>query len=149
MHTDSILLIQDNPDDVVLTCLALEKNNIKNEVIVKRDGIEALNDLLEDQPDSNRKNRFPKLILIDLNSPKIDGYEITNQLKSNIQTRLIPIVILTTSSETRDILNAYKSGANSYIQKTVNFDEFVQVIKHITNYWLQLNVFSLTYGSRS
>jgi two-component system, response regulator len=135
-----ILLVEDDPNDVRLTLHALQRENLKNRIEVMRDGEEALDFVLRRGTFSSRVSaRHPKLILLDLKLPKVDGIEVLRQLKSNAGTQAIPVVILTSSKEERDLVEGYKLGANSYIQKPVDFDQFRQAIKAIGLYWLAAN----------
>lgn len=136
-----ILLVEDNSDDEDLTLRALKKNNILNKVFVVRDGAEALDYLFCRGKFSDRDiKQEPHLILLDLKLPKVDGIEVLRQLRADHRTRFLPIVILTTSGEQEDILHGYDLGANSYIQKPVDFEQFVEAIRHIGLYWLVYNV---------
>ena len=140
MNRKSILLVEDNPDDEALTLRALQKNNIANEVIVTRDGVEALDYLFRRGVHANRdNNQYPALILLDLKLPKIDGLEVLRQLRSDERLKLLPVVILTSSKEEQDIVNGYHLGANSYIRKPVDFNKFVEAVRQLGIYWLMLN----------
>ncbi len=135
-----ILLVEDNPDDEALTIRALKKNNILNEVIVARDGAEALDLLLGGSLNPvGKAPTLPELILLDLNLPKISGLEVLRQIRSNEKTRLLPVVVLTTSNEDRDRMESYKLGVNSYIRKPVDFKQFSDAILQVGLYWLVLN----------
>lgn len=135
-----ILLVEDNQDDELLTIRALKKNNIANEIIVARDGVEALDYLFCRGEYAGRNVKdVPKLILLDINLPKVNGLEVLNQLRNNPLTKFVPVVILTTSSEVQDILNSYNLGANSFVQKPVDFGEFLEAAKQLGRYWLVLN----------
>jgi len=131
-----ILLVDDNRDDVELTILALEQNQIDNEVKVARNGEEALAILF---PKNGNVTNLPAVILLDLNMPKVSGLEVLGEIRKHERTRRLPVVILTSSLEERDIINGYNLGANSYIRKPVDFDNFVHAIKHLGLYWLVLN----------
>jgi len=134
-----LLLIEDNEDDIELTRMALEKYNIVNNIVIKRDGEEAIEFLFGDR-DSGRKHRGnPALILLDLNMPKIDGFEVLNKLRATESTKYLPVAILTSSKQEEDIIRGYKTGANSYIRKPVNFNEFLEAVKQLGMYWLMLN----------
>jgi two-component system response regulator len=136
----SILLVEDNPDDEALTLRALKKNNIANEVVVARDGAEALDYLFATGSHANRDlSRMPGLILLDLNLPKVGGLEVLRCLRGDARTKLIPVVILTSSKEDQDIASGYELGCNSYVRKPVDFTQFVQATGHLGMYWLVLN----------
>lgn len=132
MKDKIILLIEDNPDDVELTLRALKRSNIYNRVIVARDGEEALVYLFD-------KGLKPVVILLDLKLPKIDGLEVLRRLRNTPTTSLLPVVILTSSGEERDLLKGYSEGANSYIRKPVDFDQFTEAVRQLGLYWLLLN----------
>jgi len=135
-----ILLVEDNPDDEALTLRALKKNNILNEVVVAHDGVEALDYLFATGVYTGRDvSDQPQLVLLDLKLPKIDGLEVLRRLRGDERTRLQPVVILTTSNEDRDILSSYKLGANSYIRKPVDFEQFMEAVRQLGLYWLVLN----------
>jgi two-component system, response regulator len=135
-----ILLVEDNPDDVELTLHALRRENLANNIHVARDGEEALEFLFCNGTHADRScEPPPKLILLDLKLPKVDGMEVLKQLKADPRTRTIPVVILTSSKEERDLVNSYGLGANSYIQKPVDFDQFRKTIKTVGLYWLVIN----------
>ncbi|HEX8409361.1 MAG TPA: response regulator [Thermoanaerobaculia bacterium] len=133
----TILLIEDNPDDVELTMLAFEKNQIVNEVIVARDGVEAL-DILHG-PDSDARRAQIAVILLDLKLPRVDGLEVLRAIRADQRTRLLPVVVLTSSREEHDLIESYKIGVNSYIRKPVHFESFVEAARQIGMYWLLLN----------
>ncbi len=132
-----ILLVEDNPDDVDLTIMALEKSSIMNEVKIARDGEAALRVLLGSEGEEPPK--LPAVVLLDLNMPKISGMEVLKEIRRNERTRRLPVVILTSSGEERDIMQGYDLGANSYIRKPVDFDNFVHAMKQLGLYWLTLN----------
>jgi len=135
-----ILLVEDNPDDVELALHALKKNNLANEIEVVRDGAEALDFIFARGAFSGRSvNEQPKLILLDLKLPKVDGLEVLRQIKGDPRTQMIPVVVLTSSAEERDIVESYKLGVNSYIVKPVDFEQFVTSVREIKMYWLLLN----------
>jgi Response regulators consisting of a CheY-like receiver domain and a winged-helix DNA-binding domain len=136
----SILLIEDNASDVELTLDALKTHNLANRVKVLRDGEEAVNYIFRERPDKNQEGgEHPKLILLDLNLPKIDGLEILRRIRADQRTRSIPVVVLTSSLEDRDRIESYKLGVNSYIVKPVDFDNFTRAVAEIGFYWVLLN----------
>jgi two-component system response regulator len=135
-----ILLVEDNPDDELLTLRALKKNNLTNEVVVARDGVEALDYLFGTGEYTGRETQtMPQLILLDLKLPKMDGLEVLRRLRADERTRLLPVVILTSSRELQDMLVGYGLGANSYVRKPVNFEQFVGAVEQLKRYWLSLN----------
>jgi two-component system, response regulator len=135
-----ILLVEDNPNDVELTLHALKKNNIANSIHVVRDGAEALEYLFSSGADAGRDfNHTPKMILLDLKLPKVDGMEVLKRIKSDERTRPIPVVVLTSSREERDIVESYRLGVNSYITKPVDFEQFTEAVRQLGLYWLLLN----------
>ena len=139
--TDSgleILLIEDNPNDVKLTLYAFKRANLANKVEVVRDGAEALARLFPVEP-SDHPNNLPRLILLDLKLPKVDGLEVLRRVKADAQTRMIPVVVLTTSREESDIVESYRLGVNSYIVKPVDFEQFIEATRTLGLYWLLLN----------
>ena len=141
MNGKIILLVEDNPDDEALTLRALKSSNIANEVVVARDGVEALDYLFGTGAYADRDTRvMPQVILLDLKLPKIDGLEVLKRIRENERTRLQPVVVLTTSNEDSDILASYKLGVNSYIRKPVDFNQFMEAIRQLGVYWLLLNV---------
>jgi len=136
-----ILLVEDNYDDETLTLRALKQNNIVNNVEVVRDGAEALDFIFAQGLYSDRDiSNIPVVILLDLKLPKVDGIEVLKKIRSNKITKVIPIVILTSSDEEKDILDSYHFGANSYIKKPVDFDQFIIAVKQLGLYWLVLNI---------
>ena len=140
MDNKSILLVEDNPDDEILTVRALKKNNILNDIIVVRDGAEALDYLFGARSYADRDMTvMPQLILLDLKLPKIDGLEVLRRVRGNEKTRLLPVVVLTSSSEEQDMIESYSLGANSYIRKPVDFNQFSEAVKNLGLYWLVLN----------
>lgn len=135
-----ILLVEDNPYDVELTLHALKRNNITNQVHVVRDGVEALDFLFGTGQYAGRNtDEVPKIILLDLKLPKIDGLEVLQRIKDDPRTRLIPVVVLTSSREDRDVLTSYNLGVNSYIVKPVDFQQFTDAVRELGFYWLLLN----------
>ena len=136
----TILLVEDNPDDVALTERALKKARIANSVVVARDGPEALDFLLGTGPYAGRDTGImPEVILLDLKLPKMDGLEVLRRLRADQRTRLLPVVVLTSSKEDRDLTRSYELGANSYIRKPVDFKQFVKAVQDLGLYWLVLN----------
>jgi len=135
-----ILLVEDNPDDEALTIRALRKNNIGNRLVVAHDGEEALDFLFCTGAYANRDpHEMPQVILLDLKLPKIDGHEVLRRVRTDERTKLLPVVILTSSKEEQDLVNSYGNGANSYVRKPVNFDQFVEAVRQLGLYWLVLN----------
>ncbi|GAB7024829.1 response regulator [Geotalea toluenoxydans] len=134
-----ILLVEDNPDDEALTLRALQKVALNDEIVIARDGVEALDIAFGrgQYGDGDGSNK-PRLILLDLKLPKVDGLEVLRQLRANSETRTIPIVVFTSSSEELDILHSYCLGANSYIRKPVEFSQFCDALRQISGYWLSL-----------
>ncbi len=135
-----ILLVEDNPSDVELALHALEKHNITNRIEVVRDGAEALDYIFCTGPYAHRRIAdMPKLILLDLKLPKVNGLEVLERIKSDPRTKRIPVVVLTSSREERDIVQSYQLGVNSYIAKPVDFDQFAEAVRQLGLYWLLLN----------
>lgn len=140
MHDNTILLVEDNPDDEALTIRALQKNKIKNNVIVAHDGAEALDYLFGTGTHAGRDvTAVPEIILLDLKLPKVDGFEVLSRLRADERLRLIPVIILTSSKEQQDLVKGYKLGANSYVRKPVDFSEFTEAVRQLGLYWLILN----------
>ena len=139
MNEKIILLVEDNPSDEALTLRALRKNNISSTVVVKRDGVEALDYLLAPRSDPHRACALPQLILLDLNLPKIDGLEVLRRIRADPRTRLLPVVILTSSREDTDMVRGYGFGANGYVCKPVDFVQFADAVRQIGLYWLIIN----------
>ena len=142
MSTDSIeiLLVEDNPNDEELTLYALKKNNITNHIQVVRDGAEALEYLFCTGTYTHRQiNDPPKVVLLDLKLPKVDGLEVLEKIKTDERTRTIPVVMLTSSQEERDIVESYQLGVNSYIVKPVDFEQFIEAVRQLGLYWMLLN----------
>jgi two-component system response regulator len=138
-HAD-ILLVEDNPNDIKLTLHAFQTANLANPVSIARDGVEALDFVFCTGPHAGRRiEDAPKVILLDLKLPRIDGHEVLKRIKADPRTATIPVVILTTSREERDVLQSYELGGNSYIVKPVDFEQFTQAVRDIGKYWLVLN----------
>lgn len=136
-----ILLVEDNEDDVELTLRALEKNRIGNHIEVTRDGVEALEFLFGEGDHKDRDpDDWPQLILLDLNMPRLGGLEVLQRIRADERTRMIPVVVLTSSREESDLIRSYTDGANSYIQKPVDFRQFTEAVRNLGLYWLVLNV---------
>ena len=135
-----ILLVEDNPNDVKLTLHAFNTANLANTIHVARDGVEALDYLFGDEPDSGQPiPDKPKVILLDLKLPRLDGHEVLARIKADPRTRGIPVVVLTSSSEEKDVMRTYQVGVNSYIVKPVDFAQFTESIRDIGKYWLMIN----------
>jgi CheY-like chemotaxis protein len=142
-----ILLVEDDPDDELLIIRALEQHNILNEIIVAHDGVEALEFLSGTGMYQGRDvSIVPQVILLDLKLPRMDGLEVLRRLRANEQTRLLPVVVLTSSDEEKDIIESYKLGANSYVRKPVDFVEFADAVQQLGLYWLVLNCLSPKRG---
>ena len=140
MAKQSILLIEDNPDDEALTVRALKKHNVANDIVVARDGVEAMDYLLGTGQYSGRDvTQKPQIVLLDLNLPKLDGIEVLRRIRANPGTETLPVVILTSSKEESDVIDGYRNGCNSYVRKPVNFDEFLEAARQLGLYWLLLN----------
>jgi two-component system response regulator len=140
MEDKMILIVEDNPDDEALTIRALKKNKIGNRLVVVHDGAEALDYLFRTGIYSERDPRdLPQVILLDLKLPKVDGLEVLKRIRADPRTSLLPVVILTSSKEEQDVLQSYKNGANSYVRKPVDFNEFLEAARQIGLYWLILN----------
>lgn len=140
MKSKTILLVEDNPSDVGLTRRALEKSRISNDLVVVEDGQEALDYLFgRNLPAGQSANELPALILLDLKLPKVDGLEVLRQIRADERTHRQPVVILTTSSEEDDVAQSYDMGANSFIRKPVDFNQFAEAVQHLGLYWLVLN----------
>lgn len=140
MEGKMILLVEDNPDDEVLTLRAFRKNNIRNEIVVAHDGEEALDFLFRRGAYAERDPQdIPEVVLLDLKLPKVDGLEVLRQVRADPRTRLLPVVILTSSKEEQDLIEGYSRGANSYVRKPVDFNQFVEAVRQLGLYWLVLN----------
>jgi len=140
MAEKTILLVEDNPDDVALTVRAFQKNNVANRIVVAADGVEALDYLFATGLHAGRDvNEVPAMILLDLKLPKIDGLEVLRRLRADERTKLLPVVILTSSKEDQDLVKGYALGANSYVRKPVDFNEFLEAARQLGLYWLVLN----------
>ncbi|WP_031385558.1 response regulator [Desulfonatronum thiodismutans] len=140
MSRKIILLVEDNPDDVLLTRRALQKNNILNELVVAEDGVEALDYLFGQGAYAGRDVRVqPQVVLLDIKLPRLDGIEVLRRIRADESTKLLPVVMLTSSSEERDRLETYSLGANSYIRKPVDFHQFIDAVRQLGLYWLVLN----------
>ena len=140
MFAETILLVEDNPDDVELTLRAFRKNNIANKTVVVRDGVEALDYLFCREAYAERNvKELPRLILLDLKLPKMNGLQVLEQIRASEHTKLLPVVILTSSKEEGDLMASYSNGANSYVRKPVDFNQFVEAVRGIGLYWLLIN----------
>jgi two-component system response regulator len=140
MRKKYILLVEDNPDDEELTIRALRKNNLVNDVEVVRDGVEALDFLFAEGEYAGRDgSEIPEVVLLDLKLPKLNGLEVLERIRADARTRLLPVVVLTSSSEEEDIIASFALGANSYVRKPVNFTSFSEAVQQLGLYWLLLN----------
>lgn len=140
MTGNAVLLVEDNPDDEVLTLRAFKKNNITNPIVVARDGVEALDYLCGTGAYAGRDpNERPQVVLLDLKLPKIDGLEVLRRIRASDTLQGLPVVVLTSSTEDRDLVESYRLGCNSYVQKPVDFDEFLEAARQLGLYWLILN----------
>jgi two-component system response regulator len=140
MIEKTILLVEDNADDEALTIRALKKNNVTNNLVVARDGVEALDFLFGTGPYAGRGvTALPGLVLLDLKLPKIDGLEVLRRIRADERTRRMPVTILTSSKEEQDVIRSYDLGANSYIRKPVDFTQFTEAVRQLGMYWLMLN----------
>lgn len=148
MRDKIILLVEDNPDDEALTLRALKKNDFQNEVIVARDGAQALDYLFAtgEHEEEHATGVVPQLVLLDLKLPRVNGLEVLRRIRADERTRLLPVVILTSSREQRDLVEGYGCGANSYIRKPVDFGQFVEAVRQLGLYWLVLNETPYTGG---
>ena len=140
MASDVILLVEDNPDDEALTIRALNRNNITNEVFVARDGVQAMDYVFARGTHADRDiNDLPRLVLLDLKLPKVDGLEVMRQIRADERTKRLPVVVLTSSKEEQDLVDSYNLGVNSYIRKPVDFTLFTEAVRQVGLYWLVLN----------
>ena len=140
MDTPYLLLVEDDPNDEALTLRALERGNVTNQVVVARDGAEALEYLFATGAHADRDPRqIPIAVLLDLKLPKIDGTEVLRRIRADERTRLVPVIILTSSDDEGDVIDSYRSGANSYVRKPVEFGEFATAVQQLGLYWLLLN----------
>jgi CheY-like chemotaxis protein len=135
----SILLVEDNPNDVELTLAALKDANLANEVVIANDGEQALDYLFRRKRYADRTGGAPAAILLDLKMPKVDGHEVLRQIRADWELRLVPVIVLTSSREERDLYQSYDNGANSYVVKPVDFDEFITAISKLGVFWALLN----------
>lgn len=140
MNDGIILLVEDNPDDEALTLRALRKNHILNQVVVARDGVEALEWLFGEGPHAGRDVTIqPQVVLLDLNMPRLSGLQVLERLRQDPRTKLTPVVVLTSSKEDDDLVKSYSLGANSYVRKPVDFAEFIDAVRQLGMYWLLVN----------
>lgn len=139
VNTRPILVVEDNPDDEALILRALHRFNVANQIVVKHDGVEALEYLLPADAGSAQPAELPQVVLLDLKLPKVSGIEVLQRLRASERTRLLPVVILTSSDEDQDRLQSYSFGANSYVQKPVEFSMFMEAIRELGLYWIVLN----------
>jgi len=146
IHDKIILLVEDNPGDEVLTLRALKSNHILNKVVVARDGVEALEYLFGS--DTKPARDLPAMVLLDLKLPKVNGLEVLQKIRTDARTKLLPVVMLTSSREDRDVLASYSLGVNSYVQKPVDFVQFTEAVRQLGLYWLVINVPPQPAGQR-
>jgi two-component system response regulator len=148
-HDGTILVVEDDPDDEELTLRALKKVNLANDIVVVRDGAEALDYLFADGKYAGRDaGDTPAVVLLDLKLPKVEGMEVLKRIRENGPNRLVPVVILTSSDEQRDLVESYRLGANSYVRKPVDFDQFMKAVEELGLYWLLLNEPPTTRGKK-
>ena len=141
MNRNPILLVEDNPDDQTLILRALKKNNILNEVVLVRDGVEALDYLFSTGAHQGRDpDLMPQVVLLDIKLPKLDGLEVLKRIRADERTKRLPVVILTSSREQQDLMVSYDCGVNSYIQKPVDFNQFSEAVRKLGLYWILLNI---------
>jgi two-component system response regulator len=139
LNTIAILLVEDNPNDEVLTMRAIRKCNVHTEIVVARDGVQALDHLLPATPLGDPESALPQLVLLDLKLPKIDGLEVLRRIRGDARTRLLPVVVFTSSREQRDVAQAYDFGANSYVCKPIDGAEFSSAVIQLSQYWTLIN----------
>ena len=140
MNEKTILLVEDNDDDVALTLRAFKKNKMKDKIVITGDGVEALDYIFCNGKFKGRNpTDLPAMVLLDLNLPKLDGFEVLKEIRKNENTKFLPVIILTSSNEERDMIYGYLVGANSFIQKPVDFEKFSEAIKTITLFWTHIN----------
>lgn len=139
MEEKRIVLVEDQPDDELLVIRALRKHHIGNEIEVARDGAEALDLLLGQGPGNGDARALPQVVLLDLMLPKVDGFEVLRRLRAQPRTRHLPVVVLTSSDEERDLVESYRFGANSFVQKPVDFHEFSEAVRQLGLYWMLIN----------
>ncbi len=140
MHEQTILVVEDNPDHLELTLLTLQEQSIRNEIAVAHDGVEALNYLFGEGLHAGRDTtRQPDLVLLDLKLPKLTGLEVLQRMRADPRTAVVPVVVLTSSSEEEDIVAVYRSGANSFVRKPVDFVDFTEKLRQVKTYWLTVN----------
>jgi two-component system, response regulator len=149
MKTPTILLVEDNPDDEALTLRAFKKSDVRNEVVVMRDGAEALAYLFDGDGDGDGGTPCPAVVLLDLNLPKVGGLEVLHKMRADERTRLIPVVVLTSSKLDEDILDSYRNGANAYVRKPVKFSDFTEAVKALGVFWLLMNEPIPDHGPKS
>jgi two-component system response regulator len=136
----TLLLVEDNPDDEALMLRAIKKTNIKEEVVVVRDGAEAVQYLLKEGENGERSaDNLPRAVFLDLKLPRLDGLEVLQRIRANPATRLLPVVILTTSGQEEDLLQSYVLGASSFVRKPLSYSELIKVASHLVTYWLTIN----------
>jgi len=140
MTQPAILLVEDNPDDAELTLLAFRNSHIANEIVVARDGAEALDLLFGSDPNAPEPPQLPAVVILDLNLPKVPGIDVLKRIRATPRTALLPVVVLTTSVEDNDVVGCYRNGCNAYVQKPVSFDEFLDAATQLGLFWLVLNV---------
>ena len=134
-----VLLVEDNADDELLTIRAFKKNNLRNDIVVARDGVEALDYLFREGSHAGRPPGMPEMVLLDLKLPRIDGLEVLRRIRADPRTSLLPVVVLTSSKQEEDLMKSYQLGANSYVRKPVEFEPFLEAVKNLGLYWLVVN----------